>query len=160
LTTIQVRPQREEDLDWASHLLVERWGSTRIVTRGRVYYADRLPGFVAVRDSRRVGLLTYRIENDECQIVTLDSLEEGIGVGSSLIDAVKSAAVSERCRRIWLISTNDNTPALRFYQRRGFMLAALYRNELEHSRELKPEIPSISRDGVPLRDEIELEMVL
>jgi ribosomal protein S18 acetylase RimI-like enzyme len=101
-----------------------------------------------------VGLLTYRIENDECQIVTLDSLEEGIGVGSSLIDAVKSAAVSERCRRIWLISTNDNTPALRFYQRRGFMLAALYRNELEHSRELKPEIPSISRD------EIELEMVL
>lgn len=160
MTTIQVRPQREEDLDWASHLLVERWRSTKIVTRGRVHYADRLPGFVAVRDSRRVGLLTYRIENDECQIVTLDSLEEGIGVGSSVIDAVKSAAVSERCRRIWLITTNDNTPALRFYQRRGFMLAALYRNALEHSRELKPEIPSISRDGVPLRDEIELEMVL
>jgi ribosomal protein S18 acetylase RimI-like enzyme len=160
LTTIEIRSLREEDLDWTRHLLIERWSSTKIVSRGRIHYADRLAGFVAIRNNSRVGLLTYRIDNDECEIVTLDSLEEGVGVGSSLIEAVKSTASSERCRRIWLITTNDNMSVLRFYQKRGFTLAALYPNALEHSRELKPEIPTRGIEGIPLRDEIELEMVL
>jgi ribosomal protein S18 acetylase RimI-like enzyme len=160
LATIQVRSLREEDLDWIRGLSVERWPSTRIVTRGRVHYADQLPGLVAVRENRRVGLLTYRIDNDECEVVTLDSLEEGVGLASSLVETIKSTAVTALCRRIWLITTNDNTAALRFYQKRGFALAALYRNALEHSRKLKPEISFIGLDGIPLRDEIELEMLL
>jgi ribosomal protein S18 acetylase RimI-like enzyme len=77
-----------------------------------------------------------------------------------LIEGVKSTAVSKKCRRIWLITTNDNTSGLRFYQKRGFVLSALYRNALEQSRELKPEIPSVGLDGIPLRDEIELELIL
>jgi ribosomal protein S18 acetylase RimI-like enzyme len=130
------------------------------VSRGRVHYADRLSGFVAIRDGRPVGLLTYRIDDDECEIATLDSSEEGVGVGSSPVEAVKSVALSEKCRRVWIITTNDNISALRFYQKRGFTLCAIYRNALEHSRELKPEIPSIGQDEIPLRGEIELVMIL
>jgi hypothetical protein len=61
---------------------------------------------------------------------------------------------------MWLITTNDNMAALRFWQKRGFMLVAVYTNALEQSRKLKPEIPLIGLDGIPLRDEIELELLL
>ncbi len=106
------------------------------------------------------GLVTYRLEAGECEIVTIDSLIEGIGIGTALIDAVKAAAVAATCERLWLITTNDNVKALRFYQRRGFALVAVYRNALEESRRLKPEIPLVGVHGIPLRDEIELELRL
>ncbi len=77
-----------------------------------------------------------------------------------LIEAVKQAAVSAGCRRLWLITTNDNLHALRFYQKRGFRLVAVYPNALEESRRLKPEIPLVGLDGIPLRDELELELAL
>lgn len=111
-------------------------------------------------DGKAVGLVTYRIDGYECEIVTLDSLVEGMGIGSALVGAVKAAAVSAKCNRIWLITTNDNLTALRFYQKRGFVLAAVYPNALEQSRKLKPEIPFVGRHGIQLRDEIELEMRL
>ncbi len=50
--------------------------------------------------------------------------------------------------------------ALRFYQKWGLRLVALHPNALEQSRRLKPEIPLVGRDGIPLRDELELEMTL
>ena len=49
---------------------------------------------------------------------------------------------------------------MRFYQKRGFVLVAVHRNALAESRRLKPEIPLIGIDDIPLRDEIELEMEL
>jgi ribosomal protein S18 acetylase RimI-like enzyme len=81
-------------------------------------------------------------------------------VGSALIAAVRAAAQAAGCRRLWLVTTNDNTRALRFYQKRGFRLAALYPNAMERYRRLKPQIPELGLDGIPLRDEIELEMTL
>jgi ribosomal protein S18 acetylase RimI-like enzyme len=160
LTPIQVRPLESADADWVRQLLAEHWHSAKIVSRGKVHYADRLPGLIAMQDDRRVGLVTFHVEGDECEIVTLNSLAEGIGVGSALISGIRSAAISNNCRRVWLITTNDNTPALRFYQQRGFTLAAFHRNALQLSRKLKPEIQLVGLDGIPLRDELELEMLL
>lgn len=160
LNVYLVRPLATVDRDWVARLLEEHWGSVRIVTRGQVYQGDALPGFVAVQGEERVGLLTYRFEGDACEIVSLDSLVSGLGVGSALIEAVKKEAVRAGCRRLWLITTNDNLPALRFYQKRGFELVAVHRRALELSRRLKPSIPQVGLDGIPLRDEIELEMPL
>lgn len=158
--TIQVRKLEECDREWAGQLLTERWGSTRMVIRGVLYDLTTMPGFVAHIDGEPVGLVTHQIANGECEIMSLDSLVEGKGVGTALIDAVRGKAVRHRCRRIRLITTNDNTHALRFYQKRGFRLAAVYLNALEQSRRLKPEIPLVGMDGIPLRDEIELEFML
>lgn len=157
--TFQVRHVDKGDHAWIARLLEEHWHSTKIVSRGRVHCADELPGFIAVQDSQPAGLVTCRIDGDECEIVTLNSLMEGMGIGSALIDAVKDAAGAE-CRRLWLITTNDNTAALRFYQKRGFQFVAVYRSALDQSRSLKPEIPLVGIDGIPLRDEIELELPL
>lgn len=157
--TFCIRPLKQADT-WASRLLTERWGSTQIVSRGHVHAADKLPGFAAWQGREPAGLVTYRISNGECEIVSLDSLVEGQGIGSALIRAVEDVAVSAGCKRLWLVTTNDNLAGIGFYQRRSFRLVAIHRDALELSRRLKPEIPLIGLDGIPLRDEIELELLL
>ena len=151
---------KDKHRPWAKRLLIENWGSSRIVTRGKIRQADALPGLVAVMGEEPVGLLTYALGNGECEIVTLNALVEGRGVGSSLVRAVSEIARSRDCSRVWLITTNDNTKALRFYQRLGMVIAAVYPNAIAESRKLKPEIPLVGMDDIPLRDEIELEMGL
>ncbi len=121
---------------------------------------SRLRGFVAEEDGKPVGLLTYRIDNGECEVVTIDAFPEGAGAGTAMLEAVAAVAREAGCRRVWLITTNDNLRALRFYQRRGFHLVAVHRDALARSRELKPSIPEIGLDGIPLRDELELELTL
>ena len=156
----QVRVLAEDDRHWVEELLTKHWGFPRVVTRGRMHNALELPGFLAEVEEMRVGLVTYHIDGTACEVVTLNSLVEGVGVGTALLEAVREAAVKAGCHRLWLITTNDNTAALRFYQRRGLCLAALHRDAVEASRRLKPEIPPIGRDGIPIRDELELEMRL
>ncbi len=107
-----------------------------------------------------IGLITYHIAGKECEITTMNSEAEGKGVGSSLVEAVKNTAIQKGCTRLWLITTNDNTRALHFWQKRGFRIAAVHINAVEKSRQLKPEIPLTGDDGIPIRDEIELEMGL
>lgn len=158
--TIQIHPLQARDREWVARFIARHWGSAQIVTRGRVYNADSLPGFVAWEDGSRLGLVTYNLDGNDCEITSLNSIRESVGVGTALLDAVKEAALAARCQRLWLITTNDNLHALRFYQKRGWRLAAVYPNALEQSRHLKPEIPLVGLDGIPLRDEIELELPL
>ncbi len=107
-----------------------------------------------------MGLVTYRIEGQACEVVTLDSLEANIGIGTALVEAVREAATQAGCTRLWLITTNDNMDALRFYQKRGLRLVAVHRDAVTEARRSKPQIPWIGNDGIPLRDEIELELML
>lgn len=153
-------PLNFTDQEWVSQFILEHWGSNKVVSRGEVYYPQDLPGFVALYESEKVGLVTYNIIGSSCEIVTINSIRTSLGVGTALIEAVKNIAVKSGCKRLWLITTNDNLNALRFYQKRGFVLVAVHRNALELSRRLKPEIPVIGDDGIPLRDEIELELML
>ena len=157
---IEIRGADDHDRVWIGDLLREHWGSPTIVSRGRVHHADRLPGLVALEDGLRVGLLTYAIEGDRCQIVSLNSLSNRKGIGTALLDAVRERAAAAGCRRLWLVTTNDNQPAMRFYERRGFRRAAVHVDAIRASRKLKPDIPEFGRGGVPIRDEIEYELTL
>lgn len=150
----------ESDRPTLRQFWIDHWGDDLMVIRGQVYTTDGLEGFVAVEDNAWVGLATFLVEGDACEITSLDSLREGRGIGASLIEAVKAEALARGCARLRLITTNDNTHALRFYQRRGFVLTALYPRAIEESRKLKPGIPLTGNDGIPIRDELELEMLL
>jgi N-acetylglutamate synthase-like GNAT family acetyltransferase len=160
MKTFQIRPLTRSDRTWVASLLTEYWGTPKMVTRGKVFRADELPGFMAIQSDKPVGLVTYRIVTKQCEIGSMNSLVEGIGIGSALVEATRYAAISAGCRRLWLITTNDNTRVLRFWQKRGFSQVAVYPNAVAKSRKLKPEIPLIGNDGIPIRDEIELEMIL
>jgi GNAT superfamily N-acetyltransferase len=157
---IEIREKLISDQNWVTHLIKERWSSDIVIAHGVVYNPAVLPGYVAFCDSSPVGLLTYQIANHQCEIITIDSLQEQIGIGSALIEAVKTRAIRVGCVRLWVVTTNDNLHALGFYQKRGFQLAAVYKNVVERSRKVKPEIPLIGMHGIPIRDEIELEMNL
>jgi ribosomal protein S18 acetylase RimI-like enzyme len=161
MTTLHVRPLNAADHSWVVEFLREEWGSATQAYGGRLHHVDEHAGFVAVQGDKRVGLLTYRIDGDECEISGLKSLVEGVGAGSALVAAVKDAAAAAGCRRLRVITTNDNMHALRFYQKLGFSLAAVHRNAVNDARRrLKPKIPLVGYDGIPIRDEIELEMLL
>jgi ribosomal protein S18 acetylase RimI-like enzyme len=160
MSEITIQPLTPNDQDWVSQFIREHWGDNTVISRGVVYTPSTLPGFVALLQGERVGLLTYALQGDECEVVSIDSTRSGLGIGTMLIEAVKGVARSAGCSRLWLITTNDNLNALRFYQKRGFVLVTIHRNALEASRKLKPTIPLIGYDGIPLRDEIELEMML
>jgi len=160
LSEFTLRPLTISDRDWVARRITESWGAETVVAHDEIYRPAELPGFAAMFEDEIAGLLTFHIQGKACEIVTLDSWREGLGVGSALIEAATQAARRVGCRRLWLITTNDNTHALRFYQKRGFVIAAIHVNALEKARRLIPEIPLIGEDGIPLRDEIELEMIL
>jgi len=178
-----IRPLQREDREWVAHFLDERWGSTQIVSRGESQYGHLLPGFVAERPlppeggeeagdapidddeteenpavrMEKIGLLTYNVTEKECEIVTLDSLAEGMGVGTALVDALKEVAKEHGIERLWLVTTNDNLAALRFWQKREFHLVKVHTDAIAEARRLKPQIPIIGQNGIPIRDELELE---
>jgi O-antigen/teichoic acid export membrane protein/GNAT superfamily N-acetyltransferase len=152
---VRIRHLHEEDRGWVRDLMRERWGSEVQVVHGTEYRPAELPGFVAEEDGERIGLLTYRVDDDACEIVTLDSLDEGRGIGSALLDA----AVELGHRRVWLTTTNDNTAATTFYERYGFRVVAVHEGAVDRTRAtLKPEIPLVGRSGVEIHDEVELEL--
>ncbi|HEU4448652.1 MAG TPA: GNAT family N-acetyltransferase [Gaiellaceae bacterium] len=157
---MDVRSLADEDRVWVDDFVRHRWGAPTVVSRGRIHRPSDLPGFVAVEGAEKLGLATYSIEGEACEIVTIDSVVERAGVGSGLVEAVAEAARAARCRRLWFVTTNDNLGMLRFSQKRGFALVAVHREALNESRKLKPQIPLVGIEGIPLRDELELELLL
>ena len=155
-----IRSVEASDRDWVRQVSIEHWASEIVVTRNSVYLVEEQPGFIALLDNQRVGLATYRIEFNICEILTLNSLVPGRGIGTMLLEAVENEAKKQDCKRIWVITTNNNLEALGFYQKRGYVIKTIHSNAMEKSRRLKPEIPLIADNGIPIRDEIELEKFL
>ena len=155
-----VRLLGADDRDWKDGVLRLAWGSTTIARKGELVDVVALPGFVAIADGQRVGLVTYAVRDNELEIVTIQAEPEGRGVGRALMDTVLGHARDEGIRRIWLITTNDNVRALSFYQQWGMDLAALIRDGVSTSRSVKPSIPMIASNGIPIRHELELELHL
>ena len=138
----------------------ESWGSDRVVAHGEVLFPARLDGFIAWEGDEKVGLVTYQIKAKTCEIVTLNALKPNQGIGSQLVRFLAAFTREKSCTRVWLFTTNDNTNALRFYQKLGFHMRALRPNIITDYRKIKPEIPMTGEDGIPIRDEIELELYL
>lgn len=157
---MNIRRLTPEDLPRLRDFWIQHWGAEFVVAHGVVYRPDMLEGFIAEDDDEWVGEITYTFSGDECELVSLDSLHEGQGIGTKLINAVLEEARQQNSKRLWLITTNDNLHALGFYQRRGFELVKINRGAVNESRMLKPAIPLIGANNIPLRDEIELEMIL
>jgi ribosomal protein S18 acetylase RimI-like enzyme len=115
------------------------------------------PAIVAIEDDEVAGVLSYELGRIDCEILALYVSRQWAGVGSALVRAVADVAIAAGCRRCWLVTTNDNVDALRFYQRRGFHLTAIRCGAVDQARQsLKPAISLVGDYGIPLRDELEL----
>jgi ribosomal protein S18 acetylase RimI-like enzyme len=151
-----IRRLPERESAWLASTLRERWPHELLVGRGRVREISELSALVAVEGDERVGLLTYVIEGEVAELVTLDALRPGAGVGGSLIAALAERAEAAGARRMSAMVTNDNVRGLRYYQRLGFRLSELRAGAIEELRGHKPWIPAKGHDDIPIRDEIEL----
>ena len=155
-----ILPITDADRAWVRQFIVDHWGDEIVVVHGEVMRPHEHEGFAAFDGDEVIGLVTYRMVDDNCEVTSLTSLREGQGIGTALMNAVVQTATAQHCWRIWLITTNDNLRALAFYQKRGFVMVALHRNAVDASRKLNPAIPLIAESGIPIRDEIEMEMQL
>lgn len=155
-----LRPLSSNDLPRLRQFWVEHWGGEEMITRGNIYRPEQLDGFVIEDGGEWIGLITFFIKDGDCEVTSLDSLREGQGIGSKLIERMIEEARARKCKRLFLITTNDNLNALGFYQKRGFEIVTIYRGAINESRKIKPGIPLVGYNNIPLRDEIELEISL
>jgi GNAT superfamily N-acetyltransferase len=157
---VKVRPREAADRA-AAEAFLARHDSFRAARLGELVHPLDHPAFVAeAADGQLLGMLTYVPGRDwqECEILTLHADEQWRGAGTALVEAAVQLARRQGCTRLWVITTNDNVDALRFYQRRGFCLVRVHPGAVDRSRaSLKPEIPVVGAYGIPLRDGIELE---
>jgi ribosomal protein S18 acetylase RimI-like enzyme len=159
MVTITVRNPRADERAWIRQFLESAWG-TPVVSRGVAHDAPELPALLAVQGDEIVGVATLHFADGDCELVTLDALRQGQGVGSALLTAAGEEAGRRGCRRLWLITSNDNVNAIRFYQRRGMRLVAVHRDAIDEARRIKPSIPMIGEHGIPIHDELQFELRL
>lgn len=154
-----IRLATEDDAEWIRMILTEHWGGTMITSLDSWYDASQEHALIA-EDEHRCGLITFRAESYALEVLTLNSFFEDRGIGSQLLRAVEELGQRWAKKRVYLVTTNDNMRALGFYQRRGYVLSGVNIGALERARVLKPYIPEIGLDGIPLRDELVLTKFL
>ncbi len=152
-----IRHLAESDGPRLRDFWIDHWGGDVMIVHGDAIRFDEVQGLIYGAWN---GVLTYVICGDECEVVSLNSLQEGIGIATSLIAEVIKEARTKGCRRMVLTTSNDNLHALGFYQRHGFALSGIRPGAINETRKLKPSIPLIGENKIPLRDEIELEMLI
>ena len=157
---MDVEPARAEDRSVVETFLADHH-SRRVARRGELLDSLDHPALLAWSGDELLGVATYVIREDDCELLTLHARTRLDGAGSALVAAVRDVARRAGCTRLWVVTTNDNVDALRFYQRRGFRLVHVRPGAVDESRaSLKPEIPTTGAYGIPLRDELELDMEL
>jgi len=147
----------DDDRIWVKERTELLFGGDFVVSRDEVHDPHKLPGFIAVEGVERVGLVTYHIDGGDCEIVSIDSLCQFMGVGTLLLEKVERIARLQGCTRLWCITTNDNLDAQRFFQRRGFTISDVRLGGMTRIRLLKPNVPRTGYYDIPVRDEIEME---
>ena len=158
---IEIQPAGSVDPAALLAHVMAAWSGEAVVAHDEAMYPARLPGFAALFGDEIVGHVSYRVDGHRCEITSIDATNRHEGVGTLLLEAAIKAARAAGCTMVWLTSTNDNLDAIRFYQRRGFRLSALRPGAVDRAREtLKPEIPVVGSYGIPIRDELDLELVL
>lgn len=148
----------EENRKEVNCFLEEHWFTTTMALRGELVDMTTVPGFALYDGGEMRGLVTYRpFGKDAVEILSLDSCAENRGIGTTLIETMVGYAESHEKKSLVLVTTNDNMNALRFCQKRGFDIVAVHRDAMVRARELKPEIPLIGYNGIPIHSELELE---
>lgn len=158
--SLSIRPIEEKDNNWLKQVFQAQFGSERIALRGKVINAIDTQGFIAEEKGERVGIILYELQKDNIEIIALVSLSPQQGVGTALIKSIIELAKKVNRQSITVITTNDNTQALRFYQKRGFAITGFFPDAVKALRKLKPELPVFGNDRIPIRDEIELQIEL
>jgi ribosomal protein S18 acetylase RimI-like enzyme len=155
---MSLRRLADDDRPWLRRMLRDGWGGESMVGHGERFFPAEHDGFVA---DDRAGVVTFRIVDGACEITMIESYDPGRGVGSALVEAVVGEARAAGCSRVWLVTTNDNAHAQRWYLARGFVVTDVRPGAVDEARRtLKPSISRRGAGGVRISDEIEMSLDL
>ena len=157
---MSIRKLLDDERTWVNDFIANYWGSKQILVHNEKYVPGDLEGFIAENNEKKIGLLTYRIQEKSCEIVTLNSTIEHCGFGRELVKSVIEEAKLQGCEILWVVTTNDNIRAIEFYQKLGFQLIMVYPDAVNYYRKIKHEIPVTAENGIPIRDELEFVLRL
>jgi ribosomal protein S18 acetylase RimI-like enzyme len=159
---LTVRRATDEDREAVDAIHDVTWGGPIVVGHGVAYDLRTLPTLVAVDETGSVlGALAYHVGGDVLEVVSVAAAGAGGGgAGGALLSAAVDEARGQGLRRLWLITTNDNLPALRFYQRRGMRITAVSPGAVDEARRRKPSIPATGHEDIELHDELTLQLRL
>ncbi|MEY2450208.1 MAG: hypothetical protein QOH79_3684 [Acidimicrobiaceae bacterium] len=149
---VSIRPLEVGDGAAAGQLVEVELGGRMQARLGELHDVLALPGFGAWDDDRLIGVVTRK--ESELAALVVATERRGTGVGAALVEAVVADATTAGLVELWLVTTNDNLDAIRLYQRHGFRLAELHAGAVDRARELKPQIPAMGLNGIPMRDEL------
>ncbi len=155
LPPVMVHEAGDEERVVIRDLFERDFGRTKIIAFGELMNVDEMPALVATTYEEVSGALAYRLHGDGLHIVALatDVLWQRSGVGGHLVAEAELFARKLSLARVLVTITNDNLPALYFYQRRGYRLSAVRPGSvLAHTTETVPGFA-----GIPVRDEVHLE---
>ncbi len=157
---LKTRSYISHDAQWLEELMNKDWGGLPLVIRGEKYYPPQLDGIIAENEKGVAGFLFFDIRGKDCEIIVFEVFDKFKGTGTILLDKLKDIAKERHCSRIYLMTTNDNLDALRFYQKRGLHICGVHVDSVKISRKIKPTIGMVGDYDIPVRDEIDLEFIL
>ncbi len=132
------------------------WGLP-VVSLDREYQPTDVEGLVyRDGDGAPQGLVTWYVDGDRAEIVTVDAFEQGRHVGGRLLNGAEEEMRRRGAKRATIMTTNDNLRAIAFYVRHGYRIVAVHLDAMDRVRQLKPEVPKTGHDDLPLQDVIEL----
>jgi N-acetylglutamate synthase-like GNAT family acetyltransferase len=155
-----IRKINENDRSVINEYLTHHFSSQKLVSRGEIHDSSTLPGIIACSDDAPLGFILYHVDGEECQIIAAVSIVQEEGIGRILMREMQGIIRSAGCTRLWLITTNNNIAAQKFYKSLGFKLVKTHLDAITNSRFLKPEIPEKDSEGIPIKDELEYELWL
>jgi ribosomal protein S18 acetylase RimI-like enzyme len=138
-------------------LLRLRWSEANILIKGQFVRPEDVVALGAFSSTRLHGLVTLRPDGKVLYLVALNSFSQRRGVGIALLDAAIDFGREQGMAFVRALVSNDNLVGMRFYQKRGFRIVAFHRGIIDAMRHVKPSIPVSGLDGIPMRDEFELE---
>ena len=135
----------------------ERWGGC-VISPNAAYQPPDVQGMVLLTDGGELAAIaTWAPTRVGAEITTLDAIIEGHDYDARLLHMLELFLTEQGVRCATIVTSNDNLRAFQLYARRGYRLVAIHRDAMEHVRKIKPSLPEIGEDGIPVCDMWEFE---
>lgn len=134
------------------------WGEQEQLTFDKRFVVAELPAYAAKVIDQMIGFISFA-DLDEAAIIVALGIQpkyQGFGIGKSLIKKVETEAKRLQKKKLLVSTSNDDLPALAFYQSLGFQIYEVKPNVIaeKHGGILK------GIGGLPIRDEMRMQKAL
>lgn len=150
-----------EDKAAIADFMAKRWGSPRMLVGMHTYDVTEIEAQgLYDRDGGLLAFASWKLRDRTVVLCALHALQEGNGFATRMLEEIKQLARRQGARSIRAMVTNDNMPALVFYQKNGFRLSTLYVGAVDAYRPVMPGMLTHGYLGLPIHDALELEYPL